>query len=282
MATIPTPPLAERTRRNKNTTILAPTTIQSTSTSVTNFSIETTLKALVKSNQDLQISNNTIIQKLKDVEASMDFLSTKYDEIKLLYDKITNENAQIQKSNVEMKTENQQLHHKLLLVNTEINDIKQHQIRNNMVIFGAPNIRDTISLKLAFKNLMDKLHIRQEDVEITDIFQKRTNTEQAPIFVSFKNYKTKLDILQIAKTHKLFAHNLGFENNNNKITMVDQLIDNKQILLKESKILRSHGFKYIWTRNGQVLVRQTDTSNIIIIKSLDCIENLKSNTNVTL
>lgn len=79
----------------------------------------------------------------------------------------------------------------------------------------------------------------------------------------------------------LYANNIGFNNNNNKIIIVDQLTDTNRHLLREAKQLKRHGFQYIWTKNGKVLVKRREDSDAIIITSIEHIETLKTQ-NVTI
>lgn len=151
------------------------------------------------------------------------------------------------------------------------------------MIFGVPLLKDFHSLDLTFKKIVQELKIPAESIHIDDIYQKKNNIDQSqsPIFIKFQTYKNKIDFKQAAKytmntnNKFLYANELGFSKNN-KIIFVDQLTDVNQNLLREAKQLRAHGFKYIWTVNGRILAKQNDNSNVIVIKSKNCIESLKS------
>lgn len=89
--------------------------------------------------------------------------------------------------NIELQNENSQLRE-------EINSLQQNAIKNNFVIFRIP--------KTTFNNIIQNLQIRQQDIEIEDMYQIKTRTDQAPVFIKFSNYRNKTDFLQAAKQLK--------------------------------------------------------------------------------
>lgn len=242
---------------------------------------EQLLKNLLIKHDLLIESNKQILGKVTEMENSLQFLSDKYDELKGMYIRVTNENQTITQNNTELMNENGKLQKEIQQISQEFNELKQSSVKNKMVVFGVPNLKDHSSIKLTFNNILNTLNIKTDEIAIDDIFQTKTKTEQAPLFITFKNYKNKLDFLQIAKIKKITAHNIGFENNHNKIIMVDQLTETNRTLLKEAKILRTHGFKYVWTRNGKVLCRKLENTDVIIIKNVNHIQMLKT-PNVTI
>lgn len=277
------------TRNTRNNQLKQPNT--STPTNANNVSSispiprssteESLLKSLLVKHQLIVESNKEILLKVTEMENSLQFLSAKYEELKGMYVKVINENKTITQNNTEVMHENMRLQEEIHQINTEFNEMKQTNIKNKIVIFGVPNLKDHVSVKLTFNNILDALKVKREDIIIDDIFQKKTNTEQAPIFITFKNYPTKLNFLQIAKINKIIAHSIGFVNNNNKITMVDQLTETNRTLLREAKALLTHGFKFVWTRNGKVLCRKLENSEIIVLKNINHVQTLKSQ-NVTI
>lgn len=239
------------------------------------------MKKIINSNMEILQSNKTILQKVTEMEKALEFLSSKYDELKIKYELVIQENVQIKKANNDIIIQNNTVKGDIQQLQQTLNNIKQENMKKNIVLFGAPSVANPHSLNVIFQKLLDHLNINREEVELEDIYQMKTNEPQAPIFIKFKHYKTKIDFMQANKNMRTFANNIGFDNNNNKIILADQLTENNRNLLKEAKSLRNHGFKHIWVKNGNVLVRKSDNSEVIIVKTLNDIRNLKSQ-NVTL
>lgn len=89
-----------------------------------------------------------------------------------------------------------------------------------------------------------------------------------------------MDFLQatkhtISNKNHITANQIGFENNKKRISIVDQLTERNRNLLREAKTLHIHGYKYIWTKNGKICVRKTNESEIIIIKCMEEVTDLK-------
>lgn len=294
----PTPTIKDVSRNTRSGT--GKQTTQKTSTPTTTNSNIVTQSALVTNHNDnnnniqqilntnkLLLSQNAeILKKLNDVEHSIQFLSDKYDVLKAMYDKVVVDNAALQQTNVETSQKYHDLEQQNNELHTTINEIKQNEIKNNLVIFGAPSVKDHHSLQITFKNMLSNLNIPENSIEIEDIYQKKTNTEQSPIFIKFRRLQNKIDFKQAVKhsitTNKkfMYAKDIGFNGNVNKIIFVDQLTEVNRVLLKEAKQLRAHGYKHIWTVNGKILVKRNDDSIPILIKTLNCIIELK-NQNVT-
>lgn len=253
----------------------------STATTPTTTNDVSILKTLLLKHEILISSNKEILEKVTTMENALQFLSDKYEELKGMYTQVINENKSLKQNHTELISENIKLQDEVQQISTDLNNIKQNTLKNKIVIFGIPNLKDYASIKITFNKIMTALKLNLEDIQIDDIFQKKTKTQQAPLFVTFRNYKNKLDFMQIFKINNIHGNQIGFENHNNKIIIVDQLTELNQTLLKETKILHQHGFKYIWTSNGSVLARRTDISEIYHIKSLNHIETLKQE-NITI
>ena len=73
------------------------------------------------------------------------------------------------------------------------------------------------------------------------------------------------------------AEQLGFEINADvgHINLYDHLTPKIQELLYKGKQFKStNGYKYCWVKNGRVLLRKTDDSSIITLKTLEDLEGL--------
>lgn len=280
-------PSNESSRNTRSKTVVNPKTSTPTGSSGLNV-VKTNeekqnLQQILKTNQLLLSQNSEILKKMNDVETAIQFLSNKYEELKEMYERVIAENLTFKKVNTDIVNKFEEIKNDNMEMHITVNELKQNELKKNIVIFGVPSVRDNHSLQLTFNTIMQKLQIPNDEIQIDDIFQKKTTAQsQSPIFVKFRLLQNKIDFKQAAKNSMsdnnkyMSANDLGFSNNNNKIIFVDQLTDINRNLLREAKQLKSHGYKYAWSVNGKILVKRNDGADAMVIRTLDCIKSLKS------
>lgn len=168
---------------------------------------------------------------------------------------------------------------------SHINNTKQNELKNNAVIFGPPLLQNNNDLKQCFAQILNKLELDNKDILVDNIYQIKKSAvddsfTQNPIIVKFRDYSIKSTIMQLIKIKDIHTKDIGFSTTR-KIIITDQLTQANQKLLNEAKQLRTHNFKYVWYKDGQILVRKTPNSKPIVVKSSQQIETLKTN-NVTI
>lgn len=283
----PTKPQSDSSRNTRSNKQIGSQRISNSTPTLTSNAAKlneenTKLQKILETNNLLLVQNKEILQKMNDIESAMQFLSNKYDELKNMYEKVTAENTSLKKVNIEITNKCEEIQNDNSDMHFSINELKQNELKNNLVVFGAPSVRDQKSLQLTFKHILTQLDIPHDQLQIDDIFQKKNNSAQSPIFIKFRTLQQKIDFKQAAKTSMinknkyLHANDIGFSTaNNNKIIFVDQLTENNRNLLREAKLLRAHGYKYIWTVNGKILVKKNEDTDTLVIKNLNCIDSLK-------
>lgn len=111
----------------------------------------------------------------------------------------------------------------------------------------------------------------------SDIVIKLANTrkENCPVIVEFKNKDDKKAFLEERKNKgKITAANCGLQGENTAIYFNEDLSPEERSLFRKARELKEKGFKYVWAKNGNVLVRQSDDSAIIRIKKESDVDGL--------
>lgn len=163
-----------------------------------------------------------MLDEIKVFRKSTELLSKQYDELLKKHNLISEEN-------MEMITEIKEISTNYNNINIKINEMKQNELKGKLVVTGIPILNDRNKLHTLFDELITKLGVPIEDVQLVDIFQgKRIHsaTQSAPISVEVLSDDVKNTIIQLAKTNNDILH--------------------------EANQQRSHGFKFIWTKNGKV------------------------------
>lgn len=239
---------------------------------------ETQAASCLDPNWKLLEELQNVTSELAELKHSVQYMSDKYDDL-LKQFQIGKEETKLLREEITQLTEhNASLNSRFEIIERDWNQDKQELIRNNVVVFGFSDqanskqvVNDTVKILLRKANM--------EDPEaLTDCYQRQLHNNQAgSIVMKFKNPILKNDFLKIAKRLDLQTSDIGLSTRkSNRIRLSEQLTPMNQQLLNEARQLRTHGYKFIWSKNGRIMARKTATSNIVVIHNYDCIDSLKS------
>ncbi|XP_060807224.1 uncharacterized protein LOC132903298 [Amyelois transitella] len=158
----------------------------------------------------------------------------------------------------------------------EINKLKQ-ELRerdqwaraNNVEIRGIPlkkneNLYEIINRITSLCNFS----VRKEDINYIARIPTRSAASEKPIVVSLNNRYTKDEFVALARKNKeLNLLNLGF-GTAGSFYVNDHLTQfNKELLRRAKSLAKENNFQYVWVKYCKIMVRRTDSSPIIFIKS---------------
>lgn len=156
--------------------------------------------------------------------------------------------------------------------NQELNALKQYNLRKNIIIKGVSV--ENKDPKEIFRKLSNHLKSDFLESEIKTI-TATTKNNFSTIYVKFKSVATKQTFLKSRNGRKLTPEDIQ-ESGMKNIILEDHLTYYNTKLLKETKNLKKYGFKYVWSSRGKVLAKHDDTSNSIIINSLEHLREVES------
>lgn len=222
---------------------------------------------------------------------------------------------QTTQSNDRLAAENTELKAELLLLKSEVSSLrdqlhsaKSHEalpdtgisteqeiINSNIIIRGIDLDQQASQDNLLgkFDAIRSHLGISEiSDFEAVDIdivrpkssTDKDTALRHKTIRVKFRSVDHKRRFLQIRRSKKsIFASEIGIQQSSKKpILIVEQLTKQNQELLYKARSLRtSADFKFVWSNNGQILVRHRQGSKVIRIKDTNHIDQLCSQFSVS-
>lgn len=217
-------------------------------------------------------SNKDIINIMKGMIESQQFLSYKFDSFESAV-------KSLQKENNILKSTVSNLETRIDYLETEINKIQQQKLNNHIVITGIPTTEDT-NINQSISKIMDTLqmNLSTEDIMQTRIMKsKNSKNLYAPILIEFRNNNTKTLLLEKIKTNgPILAAQLNV-NSNKKINIHEYLSDFNKNLLQEVRKLKSEfDLKFVWYKHGYIWARKTTTSSIFRISGSSDINELKN------
>lgn len=168
-------------------------------------------------------------------------------------------------------------------VKEDIEDMKLYSRRNNLEFHGIPELKghneyDQI-IKVAAKL---KVNVNYADLDIVHRIPSRKTEMPKPILARFVHRRTRDQILEALKGKKLNTNILDIKGLKKEPIYINEHITPKmQALAKRARKLKGKGYKYVWIRNGTILIRKTPDSKIISIKSTAAMEVLERENGIT-
>ncbi|CAG9761287.1 unnamed protein product [Ceutorhynchus assimilis] len=217
------------------------------------------LKSLIK---ELQLE-------LREIRKSMDFLNEMYEEEKKRSNVLVDMVNEISKENNVLKQEVNQL-------KTILNVREQDNIKNNICVSGliaSEDDKDSTATNLS--KLFNALNAPVSEAVLSNLNYLNTKNSGIKVIVTLPTTELKKLILEArAKKGKLTLRNCGLGEASTPIFISEDLTKQTYALFKRAKLLKEHGYKYIWYRNGNVLARKDDGQPVVAIKNEAVLDGL--------
>lgn len=218
-----------------------------------------------KTNGDDMTELKNMIRELqtevREVKRSMDFINEKYEEEK-------KRNKIMSDMFAEISQDNQILKERVHKLESVLNNQNLSKIKQNLCISGFPLNGD--NKKASPDDLVKLCTALNVPVTINDFEAIRQfNTQNGiKVTVTLKNLELKNQILIArSKKGKINPVKCGLGTSEAPIFIDEELTKETYNLFKKAKALKELGYKYVWHRNGKVLMRKNDGDNAVHIKN---------------
>jgi hypothetical protein len=154
----------------------------------------------------------------------------------------------------------------------KVNDLEQYSKNYNLVLQGVPVVQgENLYHVVSDIARIVGCNINPDSIELCHRLRKRDRAagNQPPeIVAKFFSRQVKENILEGRKNKKvLLAHEVGFQNSNNKVYINEHLTTTNKHLFWLARKVKETGYKYVWTRSGKVFVRKDEQSQVIRVAS---------------
>lgn len=215
---------------------------------------------------------------IRKLEESVQFMSDEFDHVK-------NELQDYKEANQRVLKENELLKHAVSDLSIRVNLLEQNTRQQNIEINGVPenkseNLISTVvqlgkavSSTLKENCIISAVRVRKLDPQSTSpraiIVKMNSTSTRDEILASVMNYN------KIHPDNKLNSHLLGYGGAKKPIFVSEHLSPlNKQIHAATRKAARAKEYKYVWVRDGRILVRKADGIQAKQVRSLEAVELL--------
>lgn len=180
-----------------------------------------------------------------------------------------------------LREENEVLNVENSLLKTQLADLEQYTRSNNLILSNVPvtkseNVTDVV------RKIGDLAGIKIVETDIDCCHRLRKTQKQLypDIIVKFCRRTIKQSLFSNRRSPQLSHRDLGFgeTGSNSKIFINEHLTAQNVKLLNAAKMVKNHGYKFVWSRNGRIFVRQQENSPVIPILSAVDIANLVKHT----
>lgn len=205
-----------------------------------------------------------------EMEKSLNFQGEKMEEFLIKMDRMTENQLKLEKENEELKME-------LKSVKMVVEELEQYTRNKNIQIDGIPEEKDE-NLKQLMIDIGKKIQVEIEEKEIDAIHRIPStikNKNALPIVVQFTTRQLRETIMTKVRKTKITTKDLNKGGEIKPIFINEHLTKTKkQIMFEARKIKFEKAYKFLWSRNGKVLIRKDENSRVFELKTFDDLQKI--------
>ncbi|KAG7308769.1 hypothetical protein JYU34_006002 [Plutella xylostella] len=217
-------------------------------------------------------------KKLEGLETSMTFIGEQYEDFKKSFETQTEEMKLL-------KNENEYLKKKMTGMEARLSDMEQQSRQNNIELNGIPEHKQEVPSNIV-KQLgkVISFNIGENEIASCSRVAKINKDSKAPrsIVCQFPTKLYRDNFLAAAIKYnkanpdkKLSSTLLGIGGKDAAVFVAEHLTPSNKSLHAEARITaRNKGYKFVWVRNGKILVRKNEGSPAIVISKPETLKLL--------
>lgn len=188
-------------------------------------------------------------------------------------------NKSLEKMNkriTKLEKDNELLRNENMELRKDAEESASYSRRCNVIMVGVPYKPDEKIMDLVIKiGVAVKMQLGYRDFyAVHRLGKPKTPTSSPPLIVKFVCRHLRDDFATRVRAAKLTDSIFG-ENGKVNIYANDHLTRRKAALFSEALKLRKHGYRYVWSRGGQIYVRKEGEERKSLILTLEQVEKLK-------
>lgn len=221
-----------------------------------------------------------------DFTATTDFLSNQISELK---QEITSYKTKFR----DIENEKQSLQMSISQLQLQLNIKEQESLANDLQISGIPEI-DNESLTHLVATVATKIGVKVSDMDIVSV--ARVGAKQAtadptssghkfrprPIVVRLARRSVRDELLKNARIRRgANTGDLGLPSHEPKRFYINERLTktSRQIFAKAREAARIAKWRFVWTKEGRVYARWSESSKVLLLQSESDVDKIVSNAN---
>lgn len=216
---------------------------------------------------------------LRDLNNSVQFISDKFDQMKKELDSN-------KEKIVKLKSENEALKNDIRDISFRLNALEQYTRQENVELSGIPENKSENIVKTVMQlSKAVSFNLQENDVLSAFRIRKLDATSSRPRSIVIKLRSTSIrdellaSVIKFNKANntkeKLNSQHLGYGGTKQPIYVSEHLSPlNKRIHAATRKAASEKNYKFVWVRDGRILIRKDEKSPAKQITSLEAIARL--------
>jgi hypothetical protein len=158
------------------------------------------------------------------------------------------------------------LMNRITALEARFDDLEQRKRDNSVILHGLQN--QTEPLNVAVKSFFIKSFVNVKlEGQITNCIKLKPNNTVSPILIKFSSSNIKKELLKLRSKN---ADIMKAVNNGSNVFLNEDLTPFRRNLLNEARTVKTlKNYKYLWTRNGNIMLRKDTGGTVVFIKSKD-------------
>lgn len=250
--------------------------------SLTESKLREIIKEELSSTLDRAI-NKHVTDQLKDIKEeimsfrdSLTFFNKQYEDMKSRLDEKESIISNLQEDNNTLNQQVHELSNRLVQVeqtmrenNVEINGIPEHRTEN--LLTTVAQLAKTVNSSIADSDILQATRVAKLTKDTNKprsvIVKLRSTGPRDALIAAVSQYNRQ------NPKDKLNSHHLGISGTKVPVYLQEHLAPfNKNIHAAARKRAREAGYKFVWIRNGRILVRKDEGSQAIQIRNSDSLK----------
>lgn len=203
---------------------------------------------------------------MDDLSKSQQYLSNNHDDMLIEMKKI---NTDFQRTKGELKPVQNQ--YKNMAADIEdlkakVNNGECDKLKGLVMIRGVPDDEDPLKVVSKIAKIV-QIDVKK-DISATSWVKKAVQ-------VTFSNEEKKRAFIKAAKSKRISTTMYGCKGDEKPIYIDEPLTKHTYNLLNEAKKLKKYGVKFIWTSNGDVLMREKENDKVVKVRSEQHIDEIR-------
>lgn len=223
----------------------------------------------------------TILKELKSIKEQQSQCKLTLDSMKLIINDYKEIVENLTQENIDLRNNNESLHNRINKIEVQLDTKEQQTLNQNIIINGVTEQADE-NLEDVVINICKAINVDITREQICKVERTKTAAENSgmpkSLIVKFNVKNVRDTILKNKKITKISTKTLNINDTNNRpIYISEQLTSRKQYLFKMARDLkRMKIIQYAWVKDGDILIRKSDGSRVVPIKSNQQLSQLKT------